>query len=128
MGFDLRQLNPLDYFREFSLFPRAVFFVGLIVLIFGLAEQVSFRNPTILAGATLILFALTCYYWSHPTWSEPNPPYKNHLSLTNLISGLFCLGFTLLSLLWMVRASLGEATPHWVKGFWQKVAALVWSF
>jgi hypothetical protein len=127
MGFDLRQLNPLDYFREFGLFPRVVFLFGSVILLIGLFQQMSVRNPVIFAGSTLVLTALTFHYFSHPTWHEPHPPYKAHLYFRSLLSGTACAALNLLSFTWLLQVGLGEKAPSWVKVLWQRWASWFWS-
>jgi len=110
MNFELRRLNPFDFFPEFRVFPRIVLLVGFIVWLIGLFQAVSFRNPTVVLGATLILFAVTCHYFGHGRG----------------ISGFCCGVLALLCFLWFLHVNYGDRAPHWVSDLWRSLASLVW--
>lgn len=127
MGFELRQLNPLEHFPEFRPFSKIAFLIGLIVLVIGVGQRASSKNPTIFVGSTLILFALSCHYVRGLFWRDPIDP-QDRLQrvpdwLANMLSGLFCSAATLVSFLWLLHISL---EPPWVKTFWLKITEIVW--
>jgi hypothetical protein len=111
MGFELRSFrNPFDFFPEFRVFPRVVLLVGFVLWFIGLYQAVSFRNPTVVLGTALILFAVSCHYFGH----------------RQAMSGFWCGLLALLCFLWFVLVSYGERAPHWVQDFWRSIASLIW--
>ncbi len=110
MSFDVRRLNPFDFFPEFRVFPRILLLGGFIIWIIGLFQAVSFHNPTVVLGTALILFAVSCHYFSQGRG----------------LSGVGCGLLALLCFLWFVQVSYGDGAPHWVKDFWRSIASLIW--
>ena len=110
MNFELRRLNPFDFFPEFRVFPRIVLLVGFVLWFVGLFQAVSFHNPTVVLGTTLILFAVSCHYFGRRQG----------------MSGFCCGLLALLCFLWFVQVSYGDHAPYWVKEFWRGLASLVW--
>jgi hypothetical protein len=112
MGFNLRDLNAIDYFREFGLVPRIAFLIGFILLAFGLAQVISFKNPIVALGITLILVSLTVHYLRCVTWRVYHDDYENlHLRsgwVSNLLIGLVFGVFTLFSSLWMFQVAMRD--------------------
>lgn len=110
MSFDLRRLNPFDFFPEVRLFARVVLLCGFSVFFIGLYQSVSFHNPTVVLGVTLILCAVSCHYFGHKQG----------------MSGVCCGVLALLCFLWFLNISYGHRAPYWVKSFWQSIASLIW--
>jgi len=110
MNFELRRLHPFDIFPEFHVFPRIVLLAGIVIWFIGLFQAVSFRNPTVVLGTTLILFAASCQYFTRRQG----------------MSGFCCGLLALLSFLWFVHVSFGDLAPFWIKAFWQGVTSLIW--
>ncbi len=110
MNFELRRLRPFDVFPEFHVFPRIVLLAGIVIWFIGLFQAVSFHNPTVVLGTTLILFAASCQYFTRRQG----------------ISGFCCGLLAILSLLWFVQVSYGDLAPFWIKAFWQGLASLIW--
>lgn len=130
MGIDLRQFNPLEYFKEFGLFSKVAFLIGFFLFGIGLLQQVSPRNPTIFVGLALMLFALSCHYVRSSFWRDRlDPDHKLQCRpnwLMGLSRGLFCATSALISLLWSLHIYLGDREPYWVRAFWVKVVKIIW--
>ena len=107
---DLRHINPFSLFTELNVLPRVVLLVGFILWFIGLYKAVSFHNPTVVLGTTLILFAVSCHYFGHRQG----------------ISGFCCGLLALVCFLWFLQVSYGDRAPHLVKGFWRIIASVTW--
>lgn len=109
MDFDLRRLNPFDFFPEVRLFPRVVLLCGFSVFFIGLYQAVSFHNPTVVLGVTLILCAVSCHYFGHRQGTS---------GVCCGLLGLFCF-------LWFLHVAYGNRAPSWVEHFWRSIASLI---
>src|SRR6266567_4346913 len=74
----LSDFNPLEHFKELTIFPRVVFLLGFIVLFVGIAQGSTIYNKTTTAGVALIMFGVSCQYFSTCRWHEPYEPYRMH--------------------------------------------------
>ena len=106
MSFEWRRLNPLDIFFDFRVFPRIVLFAGFVLWFIGLYQAVSFHNPTVVLGTTLILSAISCHYFGH----------------RQAMSGIGCGLLSLLCFLWFLNINYADNAPHLVRDFWRILA------
>ncbi len=110
MSFEWRQLSPFDFFSELRVFPRVALLMGFVLWLVGLFQAVSFHNPTVVLGTSLILFAVACHYFGH----------------SRGLSGVCCTLLSLFCFLWFLQVGYGDRAPRWVNGFWQAAASLIW--
>jgi hypothetical protein len=92
--------NPLSYFRELDTLPRAIFFIGCLLLPGSLAA-VGNRLPVVLLGFGLILFAVGLNFVLNCTAPDP---YTSRPLLVwgNLLQGV--LAFALAAAFFYVAA------------------------
>jgi hypothetical protein len=74
----LSDFNPLEHFKELTIFPRTVFLLGFIVLFVGIAQGAGFYNKTAIAGISLVAFGISCHYFSTCRWQEAGEPDEMH--------------------------------------------------
>jgi hypothetical protein len=91
----LSDLSPLSYFKELHLLPRVVFTIGGALFFGGLVIK-DWR--VLLFGAGLVFVSVGYNFFTGLVWHDPNPPYKAHISWSNLFQGSlsFLLGIFVL--------------------------------
>lgn len=88
---DLSSLNPLSYFKEFTVFPRVVFWIGAIFFGVGVSRGISLDNELLFLSFVILSFALGAHYFSRCIWYESSPPYKIRLHWDRVSAGLIML-------------------------------------
>jgi hypothetical protein len=81
----LTDLSPLTYFKELHLLPRVIFTVGGALFFGGLFIKDWWMG---LLGTGLVFVSVGYNFFTHLLWDDPNPPYKTHMSWSNLFEGL----------------------------------------
>ncbi len=99
---ELNGSKLLGYFlHEFGLFARILFLFGFIFFFVGMVQSVSYRNPTLVLGLTLVLFSLSSHYFSNSRPSDPGSPYKPYWDRINFVAGLVFLVATAIAAWWL---------------------------
>lgn len=87
----LSDYNPLEFFKELTLFPRTVFLLGFIVLFVGIAHGANIYNKTAFAGIAVIMFALSCQYFATSRWQDADEPYRMHFDWWIILKAVLML-------------------------------------
>ncbi len=103
-------LGPLRYFLpHFSLFPRLVFFFGFVLFFVGLARSVTMHSSILILGVVLIMFSLSCHYFSRSYFHDPSPPHERIWEGIQVLRGFIFLILAAVGMLWLLQISLGIA-------------------
>jgi hypothetical protein len=97
----LEDLNPLSYFKELSIFPRTVFWIGVVFFGIAVTRGVSSDNELLLLSFVLISFALAAHYFSRSTWNEPSPPYKERINWKTACAAVVMICVTVAFAMWL---------------------------
>ena len=103
----LSDLSPLTYFKELHLLSRVIFSIGGVLFFSGLAIK---DWIFVLFGVGLIFASVGYNFFAGLVWYDPSPPYRTHISWSNLFQGL--LSFVLAIFVLYVTAY------HYRHGVW----------